>query len=159
VADEDDVVVNVLGSFFAGVEDGKFKRLTDREALWQLLTTITKRKVIDLVAYENRQKRNPPGGLDILDVSDDSGSDCPLRRPAGKRALDPRPSPDLHLLVEEECRRLLDALGDASLRSVAIWKMEGYTDAEIAARLGCTMRTVERKLHLIRSIWCCERIL
>jgi DNA-directed RNA polymerase specialized sigma24 family protein len=31
--------------------------------------------------------------------------------------------------------------------------MEGFKDEEIAAKLGCTLRTVERKVHLIRKIW------
>jgi DNA-directed RNA polymerase specialized sigma24 family protein len=31
--------------------------------------------------------------------------------------------------------------------------MEGYNDSEIAARLGCSLRTVGRKLELIRKIW------
>jgi DNA-directed RNA polymerase specialized sigma24 family protein len=39
---------------------------------------------------------------------------------------------------------------------VASWKLEGYTDEEIAARLGCVTRTVERKLARIRSIWARE---
>jgi hypothetical protein len=43
------------------------------------------------------------------------------------------------------------------LRSVAVWKMEGYTNAEIADKLGCVPVTVERKLQLIRSLWANER--
>ena len=35
---------------------------------------------------------------------------------------------------------------------VAIWKMEGYTNEEIAGRLKCATRTVERKLFLIRRV-------
>jgi hypothetical protein len=35
-------------------------------------------------------------------------------------------------------------------------KMEGYTDAEIADRLDCGLRTVVRKLNLIRKAWCAE---
>ena len=31
--------------------------------------------------------------------------------------------------------------------------MEGYTNEEIAVRLRCVPRTVERKLRLIRSLW------
>jgi DNA-directed RNA polymerase specialized sigma24 family protein len=31
--------------------------------------------------------------------------------------------------------------------------MEGYTSAEIAQKLNCTVRTVERKLRLIRQVW------
>jgi DNA-directed RNA polymerase specialized sigma24 family protein len=59
--------------------------------------------------------------------------------------------------VAEECRRLLASLGDAELEEVALRKMEGYTTEEIASRLGYVNRTVERKLHLIRSIWSKER--
>ena len=59
----------------------------------------------------------------------------------------------LRLGDANECRRLLEVLGDAGLRAVALWKMEGYTNAEIADKLGCTRRTVERKLRVIRAIW------
>jgi DNA-directed RNA polymerase specialized sigma24 family protein len=51
---------------------------------------------------------------------------------------------------------LLESLGDAVLRSIAVWKMEGYTNAEIAARLGCVEVTVERRLRLIRDTWARE---
>ena len=47
--------------------------------------------------------------------------------------------------MADECRRLLDRLGDETLRSVAVWKMEGETNAAIAARLGCVASTVERE--------------
>ena len=55
--------------------------------------------------------------------------------------------------MADGCRRLLGRLGDDALRSVALWKLEGYTNAEIAARLDCTVRTVERKLERIRAYW------
>jgi DNA-directed RNA polymerase specialized sigma24 family protein len=55
--------------------------------------------------------------------------------------------------VVEEYQRLLAALGDDRLRSVAVWKLEGYTNAEIAAKLGRAPSTVERKLRLIRDAW------
>jgi DNA-directed RNA polymerase specialized sigma24 family protein len=48
---------------------------------------------------------------------------------------------------------LLKQLGDADLEAVALWKMEGYTHEEIAARLNCAPKSVQRKLRLIRSIW------
>jgi hypothetical protein len=34
--------------------------------------------------------------------------------------------------------------------------MEGYGNEEIAAKLGCVPRTVERKLRLIRNLWAGE---
>jgi len=36
---------------------------------------------------------------------------------------------------------------------VALLKMEGYTGEEIADRLGCSLRSVARKLELIRRTW------
>ena len=56
-------------------------------------------------------------------------------------------------MVADETARLLDRLGDDSLRQIALWRMEGYTSDEIAGRLGCARRTVARRLDLIREIW------
>lgn len=41
--------------------------------------------------------------------------------------------------------------GDDQLRAVALWKREGYNNEEIAVKLGCVPRTVERKLRAMRS--------
>jgi DNA-directed RNA polymerase specialized sigma24 family protein len=59
-------------------------------------------------------------------------------------------------MVTEEYRRLLEALGDETLCRVAVWRMEGYTNDEIAARLGCSRRSVANRLELIREIWARE---
>ena len=56
-------------------------------------------------------------------------------------------------MVADETAHLLDRLGDATLRQIALWRMEGYTSDEIAGRLGCARRTVARRLDLIRQIW------
>jgi DNA-directed RNA polymerase specialized sigma24 family protein len=63
------------------------------------------------------------------------------------------PTPLFAAEVAEECQRLLDKLGDDELRRIAISKLEGYTNREIADLLGCALVTVERRLHLTRSIW------
>ena len=68
-------------------------------------------------------------------------------------AVGAEPTPELASQVAEGCRRLLDALGDETLRRVALWKMEGYTNKEVAAKLGVVEETVERKLRRIREIW------
>jgi IS30 family transposase len=48
---------------------------------------------------------------------------------------------------------VLRVLGDDQLRQIAVWKLEGYSNAEIAAKLGRSDATVERKLKLIRELW------
>ena len=66
------------------------------------------------------------------------------------------PTPEFAAMVAEEYRRLLEALGDEELRRLAAWKLEGYSDAEIAGRLGCALRTVARRIKLIRTVWGAE---
>ena len=39
------------------------------------------------------------------------------------------------------------------LRPIAVWKLEAYTNAEIADQLGCFQPTVERRLALIRRLF------
>ena len=48
---------------------------------------------------------------------------------------------------------LLGALSDDTQRHIATWKLEGYSNEEIAKKLGCSLRSVERKLALIRQKW------
>jgi DNA-directed RNA polymerase specialized sigma24 family protein len=67
--------------------------------------------------------------------------------------LSREPSPEFALQLAEEYQRLLRCLDDHTLRSVALWKMEGQSNNDIAARLGCAPRTVTRKLHRIRVLW------
>ena len=55
-------------------------------------------------------------------------------------------------IMTEEVRRLLDLLGDAELETIALRKLEDDTNEEIATELDCSVRTVERRLNLIRKI-------
>jgi len=67
--------------------------------------------------------------------------------------LDLEPTPDFVAQMAEQYEGLLGSLGDDTLRQIATWKLEGYTNAEIAGKLGCVTRTVERKLEMIRERW------
>ena len=63
------------------------------------------------------------------------------------------PTPEEAAELADECRRLLDSLQEPELRQIALWKVEGYTHEEIAARLDCVPRTIERKVSRIRLLW------
>ena len=52
--------------------------------------------------------------------------------------------------------RLLGKLRDETLRQVALWRLEGFTTEEIADHLQCSVRSVARKLELIRRTWLSE---
>jgi DNA-directed RNA polymerase specialized sigma24 family protein len=146
MADEEDVALSAFDSFCRGAREGRFPRLDDRNDLWQVLVLITVRKAIDLRRHETTGSRGRGKVQSLAEL--------------GEEGLDviggDEPTPELAAQLAEEYQRLMEQLGDSTLQRVAIWKLEGYTDNEIAARLGCVTRTVERKLALIRSTWSSE---
>lgn len=148
-ADEEDVALSAFDSFCRAVMVGRFPRLDDRDDLWQVLFLITTRKAINLV----RRATSVSGGGNVIHASATSrggeGSETDLLAAIVCR----EPLPDVVVEVAEACGLLLGLLDKKELRSVAIWKMEGYTNAEVAEKLGKSIPTVERKLARIRTIW------
>jgi DNA-directed RNA polymerase specialized sigma24 family protein len=151
--DEEDVALSAFHSLCRGARGGRFPALADRGGLWGLLVFITAQKAADQVAHERRKKRG--GGKVRGDSALPRG---PEGTPGGgfDRVLSQSPGPATLNVWAEEYARLLDRLGDATLRQVAELKVQGYTVEEIAGRLGLARRTVHRKLHLIRKVWLAE---
>lgn len=144
-ADEEDVALSAFDSFCRGAEAGRFPRLTDRDGLWRLLVVITARKAINQADKETRRDRRLPpvtsgkrSALDAVDIAE---------------VVSDEPTPDFCVQTAESLRGLLTSLGDKQLQDLAVFKMEGYSNEEISDRLGCSLRTVERKLGLIRREW------
>jgi DNA-directed RNA polymerase specialized sigma24 family protein len=55
--------------------------------------------------------------------------------------------------VTDTLQTLLAQLTEPLLVEIVRYKMNGYTNDEIAVELGYTTRTVERKLERIRALW------
>jgi RNA polymerase sigma factor (sigma-70 family) len=149
-ADEEDVVQSAFHSFFRGVARGRFPQLNDRDNLWRLLVVITARKALNQLAHEHTKRR---GGCAVQGESGISSGGPERDDAALDQIVGDEPTPEFAAQVAEEYERLLDRLGDESLRRVAVWKMEGHTNDEIAAKLDCSKRTVSLKLEAIRMIW------
>ena len=147
LADEEDVALSAFAAFCRRAEQGRLPQVRDRRDLWRLLVAMTVRMAVDEVRRENRQKRG--GGERIAGgpLAGRSGDANPDQFP------DRQPTPEFVAQVAEECDRLLGSLDDETLKAIAVWKTEGYTNAEIAANLGVVLRTVERKLLAIRKRW------
>jgi DNA-directed RNA polymerase specialized sigma24 family protein len=134
------VALSAFDSFCRGVAGGRFPQLNDRHDLWQVLVTLTARKAIDAVRRERAIKRQAPNAVDGA-------------VPALEQIIGREPTPSFAAEVADECRRLVELLEDPDLRSVALCKLEGHTNREIADRLGWSLATIERRLVLIRRIW------
>lgn len=136
--DEEDIALSALKSAFLGLQNQRFPDLTDRTGLWPLLVTITARKAINEANRQRAQKRNR--GLEV--------------RLADEGALPgATPTPEFALRVAEEIDSLVLALGDVMLRRIVAFKLEGYTNEEIATKLDVSNRTIVRKLQRIRQEW------
>ncbi len=148
LADGEDVALSAFDSFCQGVKVGRFPDLDDRDDLWRLLFVITTRKALKEVKYERAAKR---GGGKVVSASALDGDEPGPGLFAGVAGREPTPA--FATEIAEECRRLLAALKDEQLRQLAVWKMEGFTNAEIAEKMGRAVPTVERKLARIRAVW------
>jgi DNA-directed RNA polymerase specialized sigma24 family protein len=138
VVDGEDIANSVFCDLVVGLQEGRFADLHDRDDLWALLACITVRKAINEVKRALRQRRPPPSA----------------RVPLVEEFVAPGPPPDLVVMAAEQFEILLEHLQrkDATLKSIALWKFEGFTNQEIGGRLGCSCRRVARKLELIRMI-------
>lgn len=148
LADGEDVAIIAFTHFLKGVAKGRFSELNDRDDLWQVLVMLTDRKAKDHLDRENAIKRGAHQTL-------------------GESKVDPRdqPTPSLDYLAgdcltpefaaqfTEELELKLLALKDAQLVRIAIAKLNGMTNREIAIQEDIGLRTIERRLALIRRIW------
>jgi len=149
VEDEEDAALSAFHSLCAGAAAGRFDRLKDRDDLWRLLVVITMRKVCDQIRRQRKLKR---GGGRVVAEAALAGLDPDS--PGGfEQFIGREPVPEFAAMLAEEFQARLGSLPDESLRQVALWKLEGYSSDEIADRLGCVSRTVDRKLALIRKAW------
>jgi RNA polymerase sigma factor (sigma-70 family) len=153
-ADEEDVALSAMHSFYRGLAAGRFPQLTDRQGLWRLLVTITVHKALSQVRRHRAQKRGAGNvrGESVFVQAKSSNCHLGIDQAPGKQQ-----TPELAALLAEQCERLLTCLQDASLQQVAQLKLAGYSNEQIARELGCVPRTIERKLRRIREKWERER--
>jgi RNA polymerase sigma factor (sigma-70 family) len=106
-----------------------------RDDIWRLLCTIVVRKARRLNHRHTRRGHVRPA----TDLDPDG------------RGLEQRlaeiPVHELDVLVDDALQQL-----DAPLQRIALLTMEGRTQEEIATLLGCSRRTIIRKLELIRAL-------
>jgi RNA polymerase sigma factor (sigma-70 family) len=134
IADEEDVAERAFTRICRAIESGRLKP-RDRVDFRKLLLATATREAIN---QYHRQRRD--GGRE---------ADGAILR----HVPDPALTPALRWLTDEACRQLLDLLGDDALRRIALWKLAGHTNQEIARRLDCSLAKVERKLDRIRAKW------
>jgi RNA polymerase sigma factor (sigma-70 family) len=129
----EDAVQSALASFCRGVKEQRF-RIDHSGALWRLLETITRHKMLHHIKIQEADKRN---------ATHEAG-------PTGDWIAGREPSPEDAVQVADLIERAIDGLKPPDPEIFRL-HLEGFTRAEIAARFDLTKATVRAKLDRIRA--------
>lgn len=144
MVDAGDAVQSAWISFWKKLDGDQLSSQLTREDFWNVLGLMVVRKVRRQIRRDSAAKR---GGGQVLRESElqvDGDSGGLNDWAAGLSAADfDLHSEELLGLLDEECRR------------IAVLRLLGHLNREIAEELKCTERKVQRKLELIRMKWSC----
>ena len=138
--DAEDVVQSVFKSFFLRHADDRFT-LKNWDALWTVLTVLTVRKCGHKVGHFRAARRDVHREAAASPASDSA--------PAWE-APDPRPRPEEAALLAETLDEVVRGLREDQ-RPIVLLRLQGFLQREIAEKVGCTERTVERVLGNVRK--------
>jgi len=147
-SDEEDVALSAFHAFCQAVTNKRIPQLKDREDLWRTLVLITVGKAIDERRRHLSQKR---GGGRVMSAGTARHDEETLAE--FEALLSREPDPALAAQLGDDLQVLLTRLPDAELQQIAVLKLEGFTNEEIAERIGCSLRSVARRLVVIRRTW------
>ena len=147
VSDEEDVAVSVFDKFVRASQAGQIPDLADRDALWRLLVQMTAQKATDHIGHHRRLRR---GGGNVSGESVFGKLGGMSKEQALAQVVGSEPTPEFTIMLTEQFERLLAIIGEPELQELAVGKMEGFSNAEMAEQLNCSVRTIERRLRYIR---------
>ena len=141
--DEEDIVLVAFYNLTTAMTQCKVDSVTNRKEFWRLLKTITKRRLSDLIRYERAEKRGgedrvvsiaqTPESFEVVDTIDHR-SDC-----CGEL---------LSKLLE-----VADGMNRPEFRTIIELKVSGMTNAEVARKLGMSLRTIQYLINDIKKKW------
>lgn len=150
-SDEEDIALAVFHELCQGVSDGRLSEDLRREDLTKLLRHFTRQETLDQRRHSQRAKR---GGGFVRGESVFSLHANGQPNHDGFHSIPSREeSPELIVQLDDQLQRLLASLDDDRLRQVALSVLAGDSRPETAEKLGLSLRSVERKVALIREVW------
>ncbi len=152
-ADEEDVAQQAFWGFYRSVRAGRAPRLENRYDVLALLTHIVGCQAVNQIKHELAVRKRGAGrvlGESVLNAS------AAARGDGRGRGLEQVESPDItpeeEALLSDSYRHYVEALPE-HVREFARQYLAGLTHREIAERMSCTERTVDRKVALILARW------
>lgn len=139
--DPDDVVQSVFRSIFRLTREGRFEFEGDSD-FWKLLLTMALNKVRNTVRHHQAGKRTPE--VESISTSADGVDGYIVNR------LSSQPTLQEIVSFTDMLEQVLQQL-DPDQQLLIQYRIEGYTQKEIAQKLGVDDRTVRRMFSSIRS--------
>ncbi|MCR9116636.1 MAG: ECF-type sigma factor [bacterium] len=138
--DGEDAAISAFKSVCLRARDDRFPKLNDRDDLWKLLVTIVSRKSFKIARKSKRTKS----------VSEEQYFE--------EAVIDSAPTAAMAMEMDDTMEEMLARLEDERMRRIALGKLEGKTNKELAEEMGRSISFIERKLQLIRRIWSTDSI-
>ena len=129
----DDAVDSALASFCLGVKELRF-RFDHSGAMWKLLETITRHKMLHHIEHEDANIRN---------ADHEAG-------PVAEWTPDREPSPEDAVQISDLIEKAIEGLEPPDPEIFRL-HLEGHTRAELAARFDCTEAKIRAKVDRIRA--------
>ena len=150
-SDEEDVAQEAFYSFYRGLRAGRAPRLNNRHDLLALLTHIIACKAANQIKHEfGVQKRGGGRQPDQSDLDLLVASGQPAQEDA---SIEDSIQTPLEQAILNDCYQHYLTKLPERLRDFAELHLAGFTNKEIAERMRCSERTVERKIALILNKW------
>lgn len=149
-ADEEDIALSAMNSFYQMARKRE-EPIADPTELWKLLATITNRKV-----NKERQRQYAGKRREQLLAGESIFGDEAL--PLGiNQIASETPAPEAALELAETLEAILSC---SNADQIIELRLEGYSNSEIAAKIGCSTRTVQRSIEKIHNQWtvCLDQI-
>jgi RNA polymerase sigma-70 factor (ECF subfamily) len=138
--DAEDIVQSVFRTFFLRVKDGQFV-FADQDDLCKLLVRITLHKTLRQVAFHKAAKRDPSHETDQGEH----------HREQLMALLDGDPTPEATVAFVDQLEHFLAQLLPQE-RQILEMRLQGYSNDEIAKKLGVYDRKIRRVIEHIRAI-------
>lgn len=137
-SDEEDIAQQAFVAFYQALKNQRLPKLENRHQCLALLSHIVACKVCNQVNHELTARKGggrvQPGSAIVRLAEDSAGT--PLQE-----------------AILKDCYQKYVGNIPENLRPIAELFLQGYTRAEMAEQMGCTERTIDRKLAIVRTYW------
>jgi hypothetical protein len=139
-----------------GIRMDRLVSVDDEQDLWLILMVQADRAMVERARQRDASHDETGGGAGQYHLHWQADA-------TGSKIVGPEPTLTFAAQILEEIESSLNRLDEASqptgqvdaghLKTIAVMRLQRYTNREIAHALGCVERTVDRRIAIVKRIW------